>query len=359
MASLSAGDIGLEDQIRDVLDRLGPIADQLGSRAPVAQYEADIDDPGATRRGTSIESSTGPLPRFLAVRDILRIAFNIESLVPHGTVPRRQERSARSPTDDNLATTIPYAPSLLAALELVARYGDAAVPWYERSVTEIDGMLQVAYWPRVPLGRIEPLATEVAMSTIHRIVETFVGNRVETAKVRFPIVPVSGVAAVQARFACDVQLGGSRACMTFPASWGALPSPYHDPQQWLEGLARCEQDIQQLTDRSLVARVRAHIRDQLDKGRAATLAETAAALHMSERTLVRTLASEGQTHHAIADAERLSRARLLLARRAVPIVEIAERLGFADQSSFGRKCRVWFGESPSAVRRRLQGAAAT
>jgi AraC-like DNA-binding protein len=341
------------DECAAVIARLGPVADRLGSRAAVAQYEADINDPAQTRAGTSFSASTGPLPRFLPVRDIIRIAFNIESLVPAVSIPSRQARSARSPTDDNLALTIPYAPSLRSALELVARYGDAVVPWYKRSITQVGDALHVAYWPLVPLGRIEALATEVALGTIHRIVETFVGDRVQTARVIFAVPPVSDPAIVAARFSCRIETGGSRSCMIFPAEWGNLPSPYYDPMLWLEGMARCDADIAALQDGPLAGRVRALVRSAMAERQVMTLAETARALGTPSRSLVRGLEREGVTHHQIVDTERKALALHLLAQPTLAIADIVDALGFADQSSFGRKCHVWFDDSPARYRQRL------
>jgi AraC-like DNA-binding protein len=329
-----------------------------GTRAVIAQYEADIGDPACTRAGTLLAGERGPLPRFLPVRDILRINFNMHGIVPADAVPRRMARSPRIPTDDNLALALPYAPTLRAALDLVARYGDAVVPWYWRRIVATGGELIVSYGPRVPLGRIESLSTEIALATIHRIVETWVGDRVADARVNFARPPVSSPTILAERFSCPVSVGGDESFMAFPAGWGARTSPYADRQLWLEGLARCEADIATLRDMTWAARVREHVLASLDAGRPPSLPASARALAMSSRSLVRALAAEGRTHHRIVDDERRRRAELLLAKPGVSIGEAAERLGFADQSSFGRKCRGWFGEGPSAVRQRLvrQGA---
>jgi AraC-like DNA-binding protein len=158
------------------------------------------------------------------------------------------------------------------------------------------------------------------------------------------------------RFNCAVTIGGSVSHVAFPAAWAAMPSPYHDPDLWQEGVARCEADMRLATDAPLVSRVRAHVGRALDERRMASLAETARALGTSSRSLVRALAVGGITHHQIVDRERQARARRLLAQPLVPIVDIVEALGFADQSSFGRKCRAWFGESPARFRRQHCGA---
>lgn len=340
-------------ELRQILARLGPVADRLGSRAVVAQYEADIDDPGLTRAGTALEGTSGPLPRFLPVRDILGITFNVHAALPAEAVPDRHARSPRIPTDDNLALAVPHAPTLRAALDLVARYGDHAVPWFWRRLVRQGDELRISYGPVVPLGRIEPLATQIALSTIHRIVETFVGDRVRQARVNFSVPPVSAPERIAERFSCMITVGGPESYMAIPSGWEGQPSPYQDAELWAEGVARCEADIAALSDPPKVSRVRAHALAMLDRGIVPTLPQTARELGLPTRTLVRALAAEGQTHHGIVDLERRHRALRLLARRDLPIAEIAELLGFSDQSSFGRKCRSWFDESPFCVRRRL------
>jgi AraC-like DNA-binding protein len=342
-----------DPELGAILARLGPVADCLGSRAVVAQYEADIGNPGLTRAGTALEGTAGPLPRFLPVRDILGITFNVHGILPTEAVPDRHARSPRIPTDDNLALALPYAPNLRAALDLVARYGDHAVPWFWRRIVRVGDELRIGYGPVVPLGRIEALATQIALSTIHRIVETFVGDRVRDARVNFSAPPVSAPERIAERFSCAISVGGAESYMAIPVAWEAQPSPYQDAELWAEGVARCESDISALSDSPRVSRVRAHILAMLDRGTVPTLPQTAGELGLPARTLVRALAAEGQTHHGIVDVERRHRALRLLARRDLPINEIADLLGFSDQSSFGRKCRAWFDESPSCVRRRL------
>jgi hypothetical protein len=96
-----------EAELAAALRALGPIADRLGSRAVIAQYEADLAAPERTRFGTSLAGTSGPLPRFFPIRDVLRISFNIHELTPAEAVPKRHANSPRTPTDDNLTFTIP------------------------------------------------------------------------------------------------------------------------------------------------------------------------------------------------------------------------------------------------------------
>lgn len=338
-------------ELAEILQQLGPVADRLGSRAVIAQYEADIDDPAQTRRGSSLADLNGPLPRFLPVRDVLRINFNMHAMTRPETVPQRLARSSRIPTDDHLALALPYAPTLRAALDLVARYGDAVVPWYRRSVEQIGAELHISYGPIVPLGRIEPLATEIALATIQRIVEMFVGDRISAATINFAVPPASSPSTLASRFGCRMSFGGDACFVAIPAHWADTISPYHDPQLWLEGVARCDADLRALAELPLAGRVRSQIATRLDSGQVPTITDTARALGLSSRSLVRALSHSQFTHHQMVDHERRDRARQMLTQRSLPLADIVDRLGFADQSAFGRKCQMWFGSSPARLRR--------
>lgn len=137
----TAADAAAETAV--VVEALGSIADQLGSRATVAQYEADIGDPARTRRGTAFADSSAPLPRFLPMRDIVRISFNILDAVPASAIMHRLEHSTRVPIDDNLTNCLPYAPTLGAALALAVEYGKATLPWFDRQMVDADDELQL------------------------------------------------------------------------------------------------------------------------------------------------------------------------------------------------------------------------
>ncbi len=352
--------IGLDDEaereIADLLAHLGPIADRLGSRAAVAQYEADIADPAATRAGTSLAASVDPLPRFLPMRDVVRISFNIQALVPAETILRRLLRSPRLPTDDNLTNCLPYAPDLGAAIDLAVRHASSMLPWFDFRHEICGEEIHIICRPTAPLGRIAALSTELAMTSAHRIVETIVGPDIAAARIHFAQPPVSGAAALRERFCCAVSVGAGETHMAIPLAWRDRASPYRDALAWQEGVARCEADMRLVRDPPLITRVRAQVRLALDERRALTLAESAQALGIATRSLVRGLAKDGTTHHRIVDDERKWRARQLLAQSTMPIGEIAEALGFSDQSSFGRNCRSWFDFSPTHLRQQLTTA---
>jgi len=95
------------------------------------------------------------------------------------------------------------------------------------------------------------------------------------------------------------------------------------------------------------------IKDDLRQAPAADWPETAALaqrLCISASTLRRRLAEEGQTYQALKDSVRKELAIGWLAQPELSFAEIAERLGFADTSSFHKAFRKWSGSNPGHYR---------
>lgn len=79
------------------------------------------------------------------------------------------------------------------------------------------------------------------------------------------------------------------------------------------------------------------------------LAELAAAVAMSERSLRRRLAELGSGYRQLVDAWRSERAGQLV-RGGESLAEVAHRLGFSDASNFSKAFRRWYGMSPDTYR---------
>lgn len=76
----------------------------------------------------------------------------------------------------------------------------------------------------------------------------------------------------------------------------------------------------------------------------------AARLHLSVRTLRRRLSDEGTGYAALYDEVRQALAEDLLAMPRLPLSKIADRLGYAEPSSFIHAFKRWTGLTPSAFR---------
>jgi AraC family transcriptional regulator len=96
-------------------------------------------------------------------------------------------------------------------------------------------------------------------------------------------------------------------------------------------------------------RVLAHIDERIEQP--VTLAELAALARMSVRHFCRAFrASQGCSPHQYLLRQRIERAKALISARAMPLAEIAQCVGFSDQSQFTRTFRKVAGITPAAHR---------
>jgi AraC-like DNA-binding protein len=97
------------------------------------------------------------------------------------------------------------------------------------------------------------------------------------------------------------------------------------------------------------ARVRGHL--QRSQPAWPDLAATADALHMAASTLQRRLAADGTSFQVLKDELRRDLAIVRLNTSSVPLVALADELGFADSAAFQRAFKSWTGSAPGAYRR--------
>lgn len=100
---------------------------------------------------------------------------------------------------------------------------------------------------------------------------------------------------------------------------------------------------------SLGRRIRTNLL-HLDPGAWPDADAVARQLGLSLSTLRRRLGEEGQTYQGLKDSVRRELAIAWLSQGERPMAEIAERLGFADSSSFYKAFRKWFGCNPGHYR---------
>jgi len=77
-------------------------------------------------------------------------------------------------------------------------------------------------------------------------------------------------------------------------------------------------------------------------------------LGMRERSLQRRLAEQNLVFEEMVDLERRALADLYLAEARMSMAQIAGLLGYAEQSSFNRACKRWYGMTPRERRQQLR-----
>lgn len=93
--------------------------------------------------------------------------------------------------------------------------------------------------------------------------------------------------------------------------------------------------------------VRSRLRSLVPSGRA-TMGDLAKAIGLSERTLHRRLSEAGESFQELLDKFRIEEAERLLLIGEMPLSQIAQHLGYADQASWTRAFTRFKGVSPKA-----------
>ena len=96
------------------------------------------------------------------------------------------------------------------------------------------------------------------------------------------------------------------------------------------------------------------IRDKFIRGPNAyrmSIDDIGSELNISRRTLQRKLASLGADWSRLVEQCRFHQATQQLTEADVPLIELAQQLGYTDQANFGRAFRKWTGISPASFRR--------
>lgn len=154
-------------------------------------------------------------------------------------------------------------------------------------------------------------------------------------------------------FRCPITFGAAQAEMRFAPSVLRLRHVHAD-SRLLDILTRYADSLLRglPSGDDLVASVSSSIARQIATG-IPSLASTAAAIHVPERTLQRRLASAGVTLSKLVDDIRRGLALKYLGHAGLSMIEIAYLLHFSDATSFYRAFKRWTGEAPARYRRRL------
>jgi len=144
--------------------------------------------------------------------------------------------------------------------------------------------------------------------------------------------------------------------LRFEARWLELPV-VQNPQSLREFLARAPANllIKYRDPTSVSERIRRLLRRRLDS-ELPSLEAVGGLMAMTPQTLRRRLREEGHGFQELKDALRRDTAIEYLAQPELTLIDIANRLGFSEASTFHRAFKKWCGVAPGEYRQtRLQG----
>ncbi|MDE8653514.1 AraC family transcriptional regulator [Novosphingobium album (ex Liu et al. 2023)] len=147
---------------------------------------------------------------------------------------------------------------------------------------------------------------------------------------------------------CKVMSRSNRNSVAFPVH--ALEQPVPSANRLLfRLLGSYLERVRTAHSQSMVDRVESYIRGSLASGNCA-IERCAEKTGMSVRTLQSRLAAEGARFSELVERQRETLAKAHLAEGRLSLDEIADRLGYGEQTSFGRAFKRWTGMTPQQFR---------
>ncbi len=193
-----------------------------------------------------------------------------------------------------------------------------------------------------------------------KLKKQLVGDNYAPLRIEFPYPAPENTAALQACFQAPLSFGHPVMRIFYPLHYLDIPLLAADPQlkQVLETQARKRlqelQGEQADTDPQL-AQVRKLIAGGLAYG-VPSLEKIATAMGISVRTLQRQLDSRDSSFKLLLDQVRCDLAGKYIENPDLSLLDVAMMLGFAEQSSFARAFKRWFGDAPGAYRKQVMAA---
>lgn len=207
-------------------------------------------------------------------------------------------------------------------------------------------VLDPGIWPR----RAD---AELTLGLIHGICDRYGVSRDAIRDMCFEHQPDRDLRALAQHLGRTPRFGQDENRITLSAlALSNTRRPHDEPQgDALTCAKRLDQALTELRRQTPVSqRVHALILSQLDRG-LVNQTHIAAQLGMSERSLRRALATEGQPFNAILEESRRAYGFALLVRSNRLFGEIALLLGYSDQTAFSRAFSRWYGASPRELRK--------
>jgi AraC-like DNA-binding protein len=192
---------------------------------------------------------------------------------------------------------------------------------------------------------------ELGLANAMQVIKLLCGNDFKPISAHFMHARLGDEASYQNVFGCPVEFNQNWCGFILPESAFATPLSSEDEQTCK--LARHYLESQPIPFASSVSDdVRRLIRGLLPTGQCSS-ENIASHLSMHKRTLQRKLAQESTTYEQILVSERQVIVTKYLKDPNLKLSQISGLLGYSEQATFNRACRVWFGVTPRAYRAQL------
>lgn len=235
------------------------------------------------------------------------------------------------------------------ALKLLVRYNRVILPSIGIELTahdtELELWVKAAHLPQA----LQRFYTEVLYAAIINSGSILLGRQATILNLQLAYPPPADTHLYHDIFGPDVRFNAPRSAMFFDRDILEHEISTSNPVAREIFRRECDRLISRDNDGGMVSERVQQILLQAGS-EFPTSARVAAQLHMSESTLQRHLAKEGNRYQQLLDQVRYRLAMEYLQGTTLPVAEIASLLGFSDAANFRRSFKRWSDTTPSAAR---------
>ena len=231
--------------------------------------------------------------------------------------------------------------SLEQAIDYLLKYQDLVADIGRSELVCDDMVAEVRWHPALAMSRH---VVERNMASWLAFCRRLFGNGASPCEVHFSHARDSATPEEQAFYECPIRFDQPCNRLLFPTQFLSLSIEQSDPAICLL-LEQYAEDLLVANDKPFAAQVQACLSQQ-PKLRGLNLASVATELGLGERTLQRRLKGDDCHFNQLLEMEKQRRAGELLRQQGLSLSELAHELGFAEQSSFNKAFKRWYGMTP-------------
>ena len=247
---------------------------------------------------------------------------------------------------DILALASISCANLREALDLLCQFELYRLGAFSCELMREDELLAVCLMPTLPQLLSAPLQAEAAFAGWISFGRWLTQAQQHPQSIEFEHAPRLPLARYQQLFQCPVRFNAGRNAVMLSQAQCDLPLPTHNPS--VSMLTRQQLGVtvgDYLQGQSWRAAVRLALQSLLPQSEP-TLERVALQLGLSADELGRRLRAQGLGFGELLDLERKHLARVYVSSADYPLAQVAQLLGYSEQSAFNRAFRRWYGVSP-------------
>jgi len=244
-----------------------------------------------------------------------------------------------------LTTSTRACNTIKDAIDLASRYYKV-ISKGTRLISRINESLEIEISQALEAPHLTDQDIDVAFSLLIKYSATLTINKIKAIGVELTRATPHNIEKYKQAYDCPIKFGGHRNIIRFPKEVLNEPIPSANPALSTYVEKFLVDTVNDLNKQNIRDKAYAAIVSLLPTGRP-KLADLAAKLNMSERTLQRKLRTEDICFKSLLDTIRLDLAKQYLQEQRYQINEISYLLGFSESSNFIRFFKNHVGKTPS------------